>query len=1087
MTQETISQSLGILLDGLRPFLVSVINHTNPDDPWEEVYYSHLSEKQKQTWQQAESQLAAGENTTTLIDYNNLCSFVTGFMSHLEDELGKTEARNLKNSLYALKDIRNKCAHYQQLLPEEITLAASHLKLAARYLNMPGLNEEFERLDNGATASTPKPAAAKPVKSNSDALPSWFSVVMPHYDIRTGNLDESIFAANLNAVAMGTAEEVYRDASTFFRKTYVTAGLRDLARQVVLAMNGSETSNRVVSLQTGFGGGKTHTLISLYHIVKMGKMLAHQQYCADLLGNGLFPTFENAKIAVFTNNTTDVTQGRTTEEGEVIHTLWGELAYQLGGIDGYMRVKENDIQRTAPAASIIQPIFEQAGPSLILIDELADYCVKAAAKKVGASNLYSQTNSFIQTLTEVVSQIPRCVLIVTLPASVTEVASSQIGQDVLDSLNHRLVRIASSIKPVDEDEVFEVVRRRLFENVGNPEIIEEVAQAYYTCYRNHRTSLPESASKTEYMERIRKSYPFHPELIDMFRLRWGSEPKFQRTRGVLRLLASIVQDLWMRRSSLSGSQALIHTSNVQLENLDSIKGIITNIRGSQWEAVMQADVYGSSSNAYKIDDEDPSSSIGKYRQAEAIATTILMASVASTQDKGMSIQELKLCLLRPQSFNANDIDGALMKLESQAHYMYASSLGGQKSYWFQSKPNINILINQAKTNISPDEIDTEIIQRLRIAFNSSMDPKILVAPDSDVAEMKQLTMVVLDPIYATQKSPLRPQTQSFIRNMATKRGNSDRVYRNTMFYLAPSEMGMSELKGKVRDFLACKKIESEYQSRLERDQLMEVNRRKRDFEDQVVAALVKAYDFLMRYSAKNGVEVIELNEFQSSLQLQVKTIIDTLNAEEWLLYRIGANILKQNNLWPDENTPVKVNSIYDAFLRFDDKPMIKNVDTIADTVLKYVEQDLIKVATGTPGNWSKVFDGMPGFFDVTNDDYYIVDPSTKGPEPVQPAGPQTPPVGPTVTPPVNTPTGDTPKTNVIEFKTVKISGKVALENWSQLFASFVNPLRSNQIEIEVSFKAKSTALNPITDNSATYKSIKESASQLGMTFETEEK
>lgn len=225
--------------------------------------------------------------------------------------------------------------------------------------------------------------------------------------------------------------------------------------------------------------------------------------------------------------------------------------------------------------------MEKAGTSLILIDELADYCVKAAGEKVGAGTLYNQTNSFIQTLTEVVSSVPKSVLIATLPASKTEVSDSVIGQEILDALQNRIVRIGANVKPVDNEEVFEVVRRRLFEQIYDEAVVDLVTKRYKEMYNNRRQDLPEFCNKMEYAKKIKKSYPFHPELIEVFRQRWGSDSRFQRTRGVLRLLASIVQDLWKRKDSLVGSQALIHTSDVNLENLGSLTGCITNLMGSQ--------------------------------------------------------------------------------------------------------------------------------------------------------------------------------------------------------------------------------------------------------------------------------------------------------------------------------------------------------------------------------------------------------------------------------------------------------------------------------------------------------------------------
>ena len=477
MNNENIFQALGIFLDAMRPFLVNVLTNHFPGEPWEGVFFSRLTASKQEQWNQASRQ---GVEPMLRIDYHNLTFLASKFRDELGEELGNDRSKTytFESVMSELKEARNKCQHFTPLTDDEKERAFSNMKLIANMLSMAELRQEIDRLQKKHTFT---PAAVAPIQvttvtstpANTDILDdgsplqSWFRNCLPHYDIRNGVLDESVFAANLNEVALGTGPEVYNNPTSFFAKTYITAGLRDIANRVVRALNGEETENRVISLQTGFGGGKTHTLISIYHIVKSSARLLQSESCKHILQKGVTPNFEGAKVAVFTNNTTDVSQGRQTTEGFTIYTLWGELAYQLGGVEAYEKIKLNDIERTAPTSAIFKPIIEKAGTSLILIDELADYCVKATSKKVGVGNLFSQTNSFMQTLTEVVSVVPKCVLIATLPASATEVADSQIGQTVLDSLHTRIVRIGSSVKPVDDDEIFEVVRRRLFEQIND--------------------------------------------------------------------------------------------------------------------------------------------------------------------------------------------------------------------------------------------------------------------------------------------------------------------------------------------------------------------------------------------------------------------------------------------------------------------------------------------------------------------------------------------------------------------------------------------------------------------------------------------
>lgn len=1122
MKTENIHEALGVFLEAMRPYTVSLITRYFPSEPWEGVFFKRLTPTFQKTWNDGQRQ---GTEPELLIDYNNLTFLPNKFREELTKDIGGDKAKtySIETCLSEIKGVRNKCQHFAPITEDEIERTFSNMKQVANILGMPDLRKEVERLRDKQTYTPAAVAPSIPVTTvtsspanvhildDGSPLRPWFQNCIPHFDIRSGKLDESVFAANLNDVVMGVGPEVYRDPVTFFKKTYVTAGLRDITKRVVTALNGMETENRVISLQTGFGGGKTHTLISLYHIIKCGSQLLQMESCANILPADAQPQFENAKVAVFTNDTNDIVQGRTTEEGITIHTLWGEIAYQLGGVKGYEQVRRNDEDRIAPSAPIFKPILIEAKTSLILIDELADYCIKAASKKGRDGYLYDQTVSFMQTLTQVVSSVPRCVLIATLPASKSEMANSELGQKVLDALHDRIVRIGTGVKPVDDEEVYEVIRRRLFDQINDEQVVDLVAKRYKDMYHNRRTDLPERCDKLEYANKIKKSYPFHPELIDMFRNRWGSDSKFQRTRGVLRLLASIVQDLWKRKDSLNGPQALIHTSDVYLENLNSLTGTITNLMGSNWDSVMTADVYGTSSNARIVDEMDPQSNLCQYRLTQGIATTLLMASVGVKQ-KGLSIKELKLCLLRPKTFNHNDVDGALNKLEQRAHYLHTSKVG-EASYWFESKANVNILLQQAKAEIKDADVEAEILKRLQISANyiQGKGLNVLVAPTGDVPEQKSLTLVIMSPSYAQPTSGKSSSLEHAINQIARKKGNSDRIYRNTIFYLVCSEAGRAALNNQYCDLLACNKILEEYAGRLEADQKQDIQSRKKEYDRQVDSALIRAYNIVAKSSVKNGVEYYEMKAYAMDFSSQVRqNMMGELEQEEWILKSIGRAKLYGNNLLPEIERPINVQDLYETFLRFDDKPMIASRDAIRNTVNKYCQEGLFNVGVGIKGKYTKIYhnEEVPFMLECSWEDLWLLDPSIvmKPESSTETAsssaagtefcggiscstgvfggsGSSWGTSGNETTNPLNS---DSSENEVKTYSKVTISGSVPMENWVQLFPSFITTLKKNNLEIEVKFTAKSTEQNPLTENSPTFKSIKESASQLGLDFEMEE-
>ena len=632
-----------------------------------------------------------------------------------------------------------------------------------------------------------------------------------------------------------------------------------------------------------------------------------------------------------------------------------------------------------------------------------------------------------------------------------------------------------------------MVRRRLFDKMEKPEVLEQVARKYKDMYHNRRDALAVEADRVAYVERIKKAYPFHPELIDIFRVRWGSDSRFQRTRGVLRLLASIVKDLWQRRSTLVGTQALIQTSDVQLENLPTLQSTITSLMGAQWDSVMHADVIGTISNAYKLDEQNAGNNIGKYHLATAVTTTVLMASVGSSSQKGLSLKQLKLCLLKPDAFQHIDIDSTLNQLENIVHYMYRSSIGGEQSYWFQSKPNINILINQAKGDVKEDEVNAEILRMVKHGVQNVAQVKVLVDPTGDVPEQKQLTFVVMHPKYAAAAGGnISNSAKNAIRQIAQMRGSAQRVYRNTLLFLLCSEAGRAALSMKLREYLACDKIITEYGSQLDADQKKDVLERKRQSGQSANEQLIHAYNTVVKCVC-DDLQIQEIITFASEFAPQLTVnVLNELRENGMVLRRIGLNIINRNGLMPTVEKPVKVNDLYEAFLRFDDKPMILNADAITDTVNKYCEEGMWNVGTGAGEPYSRIYhQERVTFLNPQEDGYWLLDPSVMP----KPAGgekptPEPPTPGPTPTPGPEPGPDPTPETKI--YKKVTISGNVPIENYSQLFSSFVNTLKNNHLKIEVKFTASNNSTSPLAENSPIVKSVKESASQLGLNFEVEE-
>ncbi len=1078
--QDKLFKAFGLFIEAFRPYVVSLLEEKE-GERWPAEFVGVLTFDQKESWNMG---LRNGSTPETLIDFHHLKSFAIRKKDLLRKDFERSVGA-LPNWLQEIANVRNSVAHFNDIDDDEATKVWIHMKKISKAIKMPELEKELEKIRNGEIEEPTETVKEVTEDYNTDVqLKPWFLVTQPHFDIRQGRLDESVFAANLAEVALGNGREIYKDPSTFFSKTYFTAGLKNVAKTVIKGLNGNEDAeNRVISLQTGFGGGKTHTLISLYHLCKWGKKAADSKFTKELLDYTGAPQFDKANIAVFTNTTNDPAQGRTVD-GITIRTVWGEIAYQLGGMEVYNLIKENDQKLSAPKG-LFSKVLKQSGHSLILIDELADYCVAASAITVGKSSLADQTISFMQELTEAVAACEHCVAIITLPASVQEVANSPEAASILSSLQSRVGRVGADTQPVAEDEIYEVIRRRLFEECGDPAYIEKVADQYLDMYTQYWTELPNNLVKSEYKKQIIKSYPFHPELVDIFKIKWASNNNFQRTRGVLRLLAAVVSDLWKRQQSLPGTNILIHSGDVFLPHLDTLTSQLKKLYGNGYEGVISADIAGTGSNAAKIDNNK--TEYGKYHLAKSIATVILLNSFGSEgANRGLSVPELKLHLLTPGGFNHNSINGALNDLENSAYYLYYAQTGNNgKRYWFHVKPNISMLINQGKQDVKQEDIYGEVLKRVKEKTSNRVQLfNMLVDPSEDIPEQSKPTLVILHPKYTASNDSLNTDTKKLIEKISTKKGNSDRIYRNTILFLIASEGASGRLQSDIRDYLSCQKINLEYGSQLERDQKDDLKKRMEDANKSADSALVSTFATVSKYSVQNGFQSLKITQFQSSLDSQINNnLVDLLKEEEWLLETVGLNLLRNNNMLPTVENPVKVKDVYEAFIRFDDKPMITGPKAVADSLQRYCLNNEFCIAAGDGVVFNKFYLGesVP-FFEITDSSYWLVHKSLKPVEkPAEGGGLPTPDVdNPPTEKPANEPDS---QMKGREIKSVKVSGRVALENYTQLFNSFVMPLAQNGIEIEISIKGKSTSTKPLTETSQEYKIVKESAKQLGLNFE----
>ena len=947
----------------------------------------------------------------------------------------------------------------------------------------------------------------------SEILKPWYVVATPHEDIREGRLAEAIFAADIWAVVQKTAPEVYLDAEEFFRKTYLTAGLSTVIQRVAGALGGGgETGDRIISLQTAFGGGKTHTLVALWHLARHADRLKDSPHAEELRKavGGRLPG-ETKGVAVFTNQTCDATQGRKVADGVHLRTLWGELAYQLGGQVLYERVRANDENQRVPQGLFFE-ILNSASPCLILLDELADYCVGAAAVPVGDTSLADQTVSFIQHLTESVQQVPGAVVVATLPGSRYEVAQSEKGQEAFVTLEKRFQRLGADVKPVADQEIYEVVRARLFESIasdGEPDYPAKVARAYQGMYASHVNEVPSEAARNTYREQIQRAYPFHPLLIDALYARWGSHPDFQRTRGVLRLLASIVGDLWKGRQGNTRTQHLIQPCDVRW-SVDAVQAALTRLWGPAYQSVAAADIVGERSNSGVFDEERG----GDYRSeaiGKGIASAILLGSFGGQGGRsGFSSKDLKLACSR-QGLNWNYGDGALLELESRCFYLHTATAGSLgKRYWFGTKPTLNKLVVQYRQQIASRDFSGEIIESIRKEVQKGTMGgatwRVLVNPTEDLPEQRSLTLLILPPSLAWEENAgARAAIQERVKSISVNCGRKDRLYRNTLIFLAGTVRGLGKLRQAHQQQAALEGVRVDYWDQLDDEQRTDLKKRLDAARRVVFDALGPAYTVALRVHGQE-VEVCSLSDARHRLQDHLQYVWTTLvEDEEWILRRIGSVTLENTGMFPKEGG-LRLKDAVEAYLRFTDKPMVATKDAVTAGLARACEDGLLGIGRG--GGLSSLltrYCRQPVSLDPTEDGVWIIPPFDSKPETGSGGGTTSgtsvrergPDGGPGPGRGTGTDTGEdgggTTSDEVTSTKrTVRrfvVQGEVPVESWGELFRCFVGPavlMNLKKLGLAVQFEMTLPDDSALSEDAPALKAMKEAARQLGLKLQIEE-
>jgi hypothetical protein len=641
-------------------------------------------------------------------------------------------------------------------------------------------------------------------------MKSWREIAIPHSDVLKGTFQQAEFAADLTAVRTGKAPAVYQEASAFFERTYITEGMRLLLTQVAqrLSGNGGEP---VIQLQTAFGGGKTHTMLAVWHLATRKCPLSDMPGVAPLVEKAGLMDVPEARVAVIDG--TAQSPGQPWKQGRTeIRTLWGELAWQLGKAEGYAMVAEADAAGTSPGKEVLQRLLEKYAPCVVLMDELVAYIGQFEEGKQISGGSFESNMAFVQALTEAVKLVPNAILLASLPESEIE-AGSQRGNMALRALEKRFGRVQALWRPVATEEAFEIVRRRLFEPIKDEKSRDAVCRAFADMYVSEGANMPGETQEGRYYDRLRQAYPIHPEFFDRLYEDWTTIDGFQRTRGVLKLMAKVISRLW----KANNTDLMIVPGSLPLADND-VCNEMTYLLPAGWHPVIEADIDGERAETTELESREPR--FGQVHAARRVARTIFLGSAPSSVaarpgTRGVDRARVLLGCVQPGQASAVYLD-VLGRIADRLHYL--NSTGDRASdktrYWFDTRANLRREMEDRKRRFDErTEVRAKIEQVAKKLYTGATvaDGVHVFTPAADVPDDSALRLVILSPDHRYSKDQAHI-AEDAVREYLRSHGAQPRHRANRLLFVAPDAVAIGRTVDAVRTALAWRSIVEDVQA-----------------------------------------------------------------------------------------------------------------------------------------------------------------------------------------------------------------------------------------------------------------------------------
>lgn len=782
-------------------------------------------------------------------------------------------------------------------------------------------------------------------------LPCWRNVIEPHPDVAQGRYKNAEFAADLAQVARGEGAYEYRDPVEFFSRTYVTEGLKGLLVQALRRVGGLD-GEPVIQLKTAFGGGKTHSMLALYHLLRGRAPSKKTPNIKEILDAAELSAPPVCRVAVLVGTSLDPSKAKRPADmpGITVNTLWGEMAYQLAKEAGvpklYDMIKESDKKGVSPGSETLKNLFDACGPCVILIDELVAYARKIRDRTDLPAGTFDDLLVFIQEVTEAARASKNTLVVASIPESKIEVTGdenldSSFGQRALEAIEHTFGRMESIWKPVAANEGFEIVRRRLFLNCKDEAARDAVCQAFSQMYQENAADFPTSTKEVDYFQRMRSCYPIHPEIFDRLYEDWATIERFQKTRGVLRLMAAVVHNLWMNQDG----GLLIMPGSVSLD-VSNIRDELTRHVGENWNAIVDHEVDGKASIPYQKDQEI--SRFGKLMAARRVARTIMLGSAPSTRSdsiRGLETSRIRLGAVQPGE-NIATFNDALNTLQSSLTYLYSNPSNDR--FWYDARPTLRKTVEDRASQRSEDEVEMEIERRLKGIRKEHPFSRVHICPDSsmDVSDEQDVGLVILKYRQTYKSNTPNDIAIQAAENILNTRGMTPRNYRNMLAFIAPDQNMMSALREEVKRFLAWKSIkEDSVDLNLDAAQNRETENNLNRSNQTVEARILETYCHLLVPYIDREVDLKTIIWDEISIRGGTDSIVTKaarkMQQSEQLITQWAPALLNMqlnNLLWQDRNE-INVGELWKLLCTYCYLPRLASFDVLQTAIQNGVNSD----------------------------------------------------------------------------------------------------------------------------------------------------